>query len=261
MILVDIYEPDEILKLIEQSAPVTKLPLNQAHRSDYYFGGEDSKTRQFSRKQSDEILGNLDEAEDQLRDYYNNADENSQVIEGLITSVPLMVSRKTDKSISIRKQFQTGHGGLFSYKISESGFIYDETAWPITSTMFDAWLFRLEQAGITTYFTENYIRTAKLLVAIYRNCQKPPEEHETLQRYIRPRITIKEHDPFVKAMISLSSIYKLGIGEKTAVKIAKKYSSLLDLAMAEVNEICQVEGIGKSTAEKILTCIGRELDG
>jgi len=233
------------------------MPLNQTKRSDYYFGGEDSKTRQFSRKQAGELLGDIDEAESQLRDYYDSADENFQIVEGLISSVPLTRRNRSLEAISIRRQSHPN--AMFSYKVAESGYIYDEHAWSISSSMYYAWLYQLEQVGIVTYFTENYVGTARLLASIYKNCQKLPEEHTTLQRYIKPRIVLKSQDPFVKALMSLSLAYKLNIGEDRASKIAEQYRSMFDVAMAEPGEICEIEGIGKKTAEGLIRAIGREI--
>jgi DNA integrity scanning protein DisA with diadenylate cyclase activity len=233
------------------------MPLNQSHRSDYYFGGADGRTRQFSRKQSGELLANIDEAEDQIRDYYSNADENYQIVEGLISSVPLTRRDRSLSAISVRRGDHPTT--LFSYKVADNGFIHDEHAWDVSASLLYAWLFRLEQCGVVTYYTENLVGTARLLVAIYNNCQKSPEEHSTLQRYIKPRITIKEQDPFVKALMALSLAYNLKIGEDRATKIAKTYRSILAIAMAEVDELCEIGGIGRKTAENLLVAIGREL--
>lgn len=257
MILVDNSEPKDLISLLKQSAPVSIMPLNQTKRSDYYFGGEDGKTRQFSRKQAGELLANIDEAESQLRDYYENADENYQIVEGLISSVPLTRRDRSLSAISIRRQSQPNN--LFSYKVAENGYIYDEHSWDIGSAMLYAWLFQLSQVGVVTYCTENYVGTARLLVALYKSCQKPPEEHTTLQRYIRPRIVIKEHDPFIKALMALSLAYQIGIGEDKAMKIATRHHSILDIAMSSVDELSEIEGIGKKTAEKLLSSIGREV--
>lgn len=257
MILVDSAEPQEILTLLQQTAPVTVMPLNQSQRSDYYFGGEDGKTRQFGRVQAGELLSSIDSMEDELRRYYESADENYQIIEGIITSAPITKTDKRRSAISVRRQSRPNT--LFSYKVTENGFIHGEQAWDVGSAMLYAWLFQLDQAGVRTYYTENYIGTARLLAAIYSSCQKPPEEHSTLQRYFRPRIQIKKQNPFVKALMGLSLTYQLGIGEDKATKLASKYNSIFDIVMAEVDELCEVEGIGKKTAEKLITSLGREL--
>lgn len=257
MILADSSEPQDIIALLSQSAPVTVMPLNQNHMSDYYFGGEDSKTRQFSRKQAGELLGNIDEAEDQIRDYYDNADENFQIVEGIISDVPLTKRRLTpNHTVSIRGKAQPNT--MFSYKIADSGYIYDEHAWRVSASMYHAWIFSLAQAGVVTFYTVNSVETAKLLAAIYKNCQKPKEEHTTLQRYIRPKIVIRERDPFIETLMSISVIYKIGIGEEKARRISQYYSSILDLAMlSSADELCQIEGIGKTIANKLMAAIGR----
>lgn len=269
MILVDTSEPEEIEKLLQQSVPTNRMPLNQTQRSDYYFGGEDGKTRQFGRVQAGELLANIESMEDELRRYYENADENYQIIEGLISASPLSKKTKIFSGISVRRQARPTT--LFTYKVADSGFIYDGHDWNVSAAMYYAWVFRLSQAGIVTFYTENYIGTARLLSAIYRNCQKPPEEHDTLNRYYIPLLDTGEHDskgkkihirkqsPFIKTLMSLSLVYQLNIGAEKATKIAQHYKSILDIAMAEPDELCEVEGIGKKTAEKLLIAIGREL--
>lgn len=231
------------------------MPLNQTHRSDYYFGGEDGKTRQLSRKQAGELLGNIDEAEDQLRDYYTNADENYQIVEGLVSAVPLTKRNRSLEAISIRRQAHPTT--LFSYKVAENGYIHSEHPWKVSAAMLYAWLFRLDQAGITTYYTENYVSTAKLLVAIYQNCQKPPEEHTTLQRYIKPRIVTKQRNPHV---LTLMGIAGAKLGETRAEALIDYFGTPFSVFMATVKELCEVEGIGKKVAETLLKAIGREDD-
>ena len=223
-------------------------------RSDYYFGGADGKARQFSRKQAGELLSDIDDAERQLRDYYDQADENYQIVEGIISEVPLTRKRKSDV-VTIRPGAQPGR--MFSYKVAAGGFLYSEHTWEVSSSMLDAWMFSLSQVGVITFFTENYIRTAKLLAAIYHNCQKV--NHTTLQRYIKPRIHLQDVEPIVKALVRLSAVYKLGIGEEKAKAIADYgYSSILDLTYANIKELCEVDGIGKVVASKLLQALGRE---
>ncbi|KKM03935.1 hypothetical protein LCGC14_1769370 [marine sediment metagenome] len=254
MILADIYEPEELVKLLEQSVPTTRMPLNQTKRSDYYFGGEDGKSRQFSRKQAGELLGNLNEAESQLRDYYNQADENYQIIEGIISPVPITKRPRNIEAISIRRQAHPSQ--LFAYKIADNGYIFNEHAYNISSSMLYAWLFRLEEAGVHTFYTVNLVDTARLLVAIYKNCQKPPDSHDTLNRYIKPRIVVDTQDPHI---FTLMGIAGADLGEVRASALIKRFGTAFSVFMATVDELRDVEGMGKKTAEKLLTAIGREV--
>lgn len=258
MLIVDSNEPHEILPLLRQSVPVEVMNLNQTKRSDFYFGGEDCKSRQFSRKQANEFLGNMDEAEDQIRDYYNNADENYQIIEGIISEYPLVKKRITPSGVTTRGKAQPGT--MFGYNIADNGFMYGEHAHRVQASSYYAWIYRLAVMGVQTFYTDNYVATAKFLVAAYKNSQKPEEEHTTLQRYIRPRIIIRVRDPFIEALMGLSLAYRLSIGEDKATKIAEYYNDILSIAMAEVGELMGVSGIGKGIAEKLLTALGRNLD-
>ena len=283
MMLVDSNEPDNIVKLLQQAVPVTVINLNTQHMSDYYFSNYEGKTLQFSRKQAGELLSNVDEAEDQLRDYYQQADENFQLVEGIISPQPLTIC--TDKQLHslwagaltwselrykpaiLRPAIPSSRISAqpsFSYKV---GSITDKLGVTVGIlsgqehefhfSILYAWLHRLAQCGIVTYWTINWMETAKLLATIYRNEQKPTEEHSTLRRIIKPRLQIKDADPFIKALLYLSSAYKLDIGEIKAKALADKFCNLLDLATASISDVMAVEGVGKKIAGKLLSALGR----
>ncbi|GAH36625.1 unnamed protein product, partial [marine sediment metagenome] len=196
------------------------------------------------------------EAEDQLRDYYEQADKNYQIIEGIISPIRLAVKGKqshTSADVSTRG----AAGGTFAYKVDNN--YLSEHSYNATVSILYVWIHRLAEAGITTYWTINWVETARLLMLIYRNEQKPPEEHSTLQRVIRPRIQVKEPEPFLKALMFLSNAYKLQIGETKGQALAEKFCNILDLATSSVSDITEVEGIGKKMAERLLTALGREI--
>ena len=269
MILVDVAEPDEIVNLLKQSADVTVLPLNQSERADYYFGGEEG-TVQFNRVQGGELLSNIDSMEDELRRYYNSADDNNMIIEGLITDTPITKRDKSMESVSVRMKGRPST--LFTYRIAPNGYLFGEHAYDEGADKFFAWLYRLKQAGVSTFQTWNYVGTAKAIAAIYHNCQKPVSEHNTLNRYYVPRISLGEKDekgkrvtiraqnPFIRGLMALSIIYRFDIGETRATALYKAgYKSLYDLSLASITELRKVEGIGKATAEKLLTSLGVEI--
>lgn len=272
MLLIDSNEPENIVKLLQQSCPVTVADLNIANMSDYFFGSYDGTRLQFSRKQAGELIGNVDEAEKQLAEYYHNADKNYQIVEGIISPDKLKM-----KGASVEID---AHGGspstrdlgakLYTYKVEPGGFIKSGHSFSaINDSLLAAWTHRLAEAGIYTYYTINWVHTARLLSAVYRNEQKPPDEHSTLQRIIRPRFYIKtekdmteeqkEEYRFIKSLMFISNAYQLGIGEKKARLIADKFCNLLDLCTAGVSALTEVEGIGKKMAEKILSSLGREV--
>ena len=253
MLLVDTSEPEDIFQLIKQSVEVQRVPLNQRDMADFYFGGADCKTRQFSRKQAGELLSDIDEAEKQLHDYYNNADFNNQIVEGIISPVPLV---KRNRQVTVRMS-AVSSGSLYSYSVAETGYIYNERVHSLHLSILDAWLYRLSESGVGTFFTINASATAKFLVATYKNCNKAVEEHTTLQRCIRPRIAVKDYSPLTIALMSLSTAYKIGVGEEKAQLLSCQYKSLFDIAEAPVEELAKT-GIGNKTAQKLIKAIGRE---
>ena len=254
MLLIDTAEPLEIEHLLKQTAEVTKTKLNQLGMSDYYMlGAPDNVTRQFARVQAGELLSNIDSQEQELRKYYNNADRNYLIIEGIISCIPLTKKPKNPDAVTTR---QIAHPTrLFTYSVSESGYIFNEHAYDVSLSLLTAWLFRLDECGISHFRTINYIETAKLLSAIYKNMQKPPEEHSTLLRYIKPRIRINPYNPHV---VTLMGIAGAELGETRARALIDWFGSAIAVFIASPSELCEVEGIGKTTARKLTKAIGRE---
>ena len=254
--------------MLKQSVDVSIQPLNLTQRADYFFGGE-SGSVQFNRVQAGELLSNIDSMEDELRRYYESADDNNMIVEGLITDTPITKRDKSLESVSVRMKSRPST--LFTYRVAPNGYLFDEHAYDVGADLFYAWLYRLKECGVNTFNTWNFVGTAKLLATVYRNCQKPSEEHNTLNRYYIPRITLGEKDekgkrvtirkqnPFIRALMSLSLIYQMGIGQKTATALYKAgYKTLYDLSFTSVSELSRVDGVGKVTAEKLLGALGVE---
>jgi len=273
MILVDTAEPSEIVTLLEQVAPVEVFPLNNTQRADYYFGGEDNRTRQFCRVQAGELLSDIDSQEDELRRYYNSADENNLIIEGIVSDVPITRKDKSMGALSVR--LNNKPRTLFSYRVAENGYLFGEHAYDVSADLLYAWLYRLYDAGVQTFSTINYVMTAKVISSVYKNCQRPPDEHSTLNRYFVPhivlsgsqpgarkRVTVREQNPFIRGLMALSIVYHLDIGEKKATALYDAgYKTLIDLAYAGERELCQVPGVGKVIAKGLLKALTGEETG
>ena len=274
MILIDVSEPDTIVSLIRQGVTVTVSPLNQGKIADYFFGTYEGRRVQFNRVQAGELIGDIDSMEDELRRYYNSADESNMIIEGLISPIKLYMKEGVAKvhDHTSQKVLSTRDLGakLFTYAVKPSGYIEHGHSFS-TARMSElyAWIYRLGQLGVHTYFTNNWEETARFLMTAYRNEQKPPESHTTFQRIYRPKVHIKtekdmttaelEEHQFVKSLLFLSSAYQLGIGEVKARAIADRFCNLLDLATASEGELAGVTGVGVRMAKKILSSLGRDI--
>ena len=289
MIFVDTSEPDTIFRLLQQAIPTTtRAPLNNTKIADYFFGSYEGKTKQFGRVQAGELVGNIDSMEDELRRYYDSADETNQIIEGLISPVKLYMLKAAAEIKAVGEEMSGGGhtapsgryqappssrdlgAKVFTYPVEPSGFIQHGHSFT-TARMSEiyAWIYRLSQFGIATYYTNNWEETSRFLISAYKNDQKPPEEHKTFQRIYRPKVYIKHEKNMTpeelaeyrltKALLLLSTTYNLGIGEVRARKLAEEFANLMDISLASIKEISAVEGIGKAMAEKLLRALGRNI--
>lgn len=297
MILVDTAEPEALIKYIQQTVPVTVTSLNQNSIADYHFTAIDGHTVQVNRTQAGELLGDIDSFEDELRRYYNSADETWVIIEGLITPTPLATltdkqyyaiksgklsfseiryepkSRIPVEAVTIRPKFGSGgtplyqdppYNCMYAYHVEAVTDKYGETMHLITGghmyqvscKMYAAWLLQLDKAGITVFHTVNYLDTATTLVAFYTNMQKL--EHTTLQRYIKPKIQVRDLNPHVQALINLSQAYKLDIGEVKATAIMEEFGDLFNVMIANGDDLGKVKGVGKKTIDGLFEKIGRD---
>ena len=269
MILEDEFEPENVFRLIKQSCEAAMAALNKNDISDYLITVPDRPTKQFSRKQAGELLGNIDEAEKQLRDYYPHADESYQIVEGIISTTRL--SMPSSKQYSKRENlnpFKEGmaksgklmRGCMYTYTVDDAGMIHGEREWNTSSQMLYAWLYSLDQCGITTYFTMNSTETAKLLVAIHNYTEKGT--HNTLNRYIKPslhlvaknRMELTKQD---KQILSLMGLEGAGLGEAKATALIKKFGDVMSVLNASEWELEEVPGIGRSYAGKIRASVRR----
>lgn len=247
MIQIDLSEPEEIVNLVQQSVDVSLEPLNQRGLSDYFFTALDGGTEQYSRKQAGELLSNMDEAERQIQSYYSNADRNYQIVEGIISPTRIPLKKK---KVSVKFHTETSDI-LWTYHVALNGFIYGERAYKVSYRKYQSWLYQLDKLGVSTFFTMNYIQTARLLVAHYQNSQKL--DHTTLRRYIKPKVEIRQHDPLVRALVHLSTAWGLKIGEAKATAIRDAgYTSVTELSKATIKELTQIDGIGRVLAKRLL---------
>lgn len=234
-LLVDIFEPDEMLPLLNQSITAFKESMNSKGYADYWWRAIDEHSIQYERKQAGELLSSLDEVEEQLRRQYDSADENGLIIQGIVHPAPnnrcaVYFPTKGDKFF-VRDGY---------YNISYTGFM--------------AWLNQLDKAGITIVNVTSLESVASTLVALYNNSLK--EEHMTLRRYIKDKIRIHPYNPHI---LTLMGVAGGGLGEVRARALIEEFETAWTVMNLEVDELCEVEGIGKSVAIKFLKALGREV--
>ena len=260
MLLVDSHEETccpELVNQLRKSIQVVVTNLNISLMSDYYFSNYEGRRFQYGRVQAMELLSNIDSMEDELSRYYENAEVNGQIIEGLISPIRIknIDIHEHSKKVDIRNIGST----IYGYKIHPNGVVEGHAFSGITASMYYAWIHRLAMAGIATYHSDNYIETARLIITLYKNEGKPATEHSTLQRVIVPKIQLRQASEFVKALIFIGHAYKLDIGEVKANALAEKFVNIADLATASIDDVANVDKYGKNSAAKLLRALRGEV--
>lgn len=232
MILVDVYEPTELELLLRQTTDVVKTPLNQNNQADYVFRAIDGHLIQIERKQCGELLGNLSHAEKQLMNYLPNADETILLIEG--------------------GAFAPAEDGTLVFNIKGRQ-CYADGVYRVRYTQLIAWFYQLDKCGVTVYQTSGLEASAMAIGAIYSNSQK--EEHTTLRRYIKEKITPLVPNPYIVTLMGLQGV---NLGEVKATALIKHFETPFYVFMASEEELAEVKGIGKGIARKIHEALGRK---
>jgi len=244
-ILMDNHEPLEIKLLMEQSEPVV-IPqpgLNSQGFADYMWFCCDGHRIQVERKQTGEILGGMDQVEEQLRrEMDNGVEETILLIEGIFEPIA-----------GLKIATQDWHKAHGKHNVMVPGRSYN-----VSYTGLQAWLNQLDKAGVTIVQTFDYTATAMTLIALYQNAQK--EEHRTLKRYIKDRIHIETYNPHV---ITLMGIKNGGVGEEVGKALIERYGTAWYTLNQEVEDLAETivgtKRLGPLRAKKLLKAIGRNV--
>lgn len=239
MILVDLWEPDHIFNLLEQSIECQRQNLVQDGFADYLWLCHDGHRCQIERKQWGEILSDPDHVEEQLRREMVATEETVLLVEGVAEATPWGMDTYTKSDNKPYYRLQHSYG---THRHPQSG-LYHRV---------QSWFWQLDKAGISVYRTVNWQDTASSLVSWYKSSQK--EEHTTLRRYIKPRINPK---PFDQAVLTLMGIGGIRLGEVRAKALIDHFGSVWNVVSAPISKLTQVPGIGNKIAQELITAIGR----
>ncbi|KKN53811.1 hypothetical protein LCGC14_0599040 [marine sediment metagenome] len=243
-ILIDNHEPREIEYLIGQSVP-TSMPqpgLNSKGFADYLWFACDGHRIQVERKQIHEVLGGINQVEEQLsREMDNGVEETLLLIEGVCEPVA-----------GLKIATQTWH------KAKGKNILIPGRVYNCSYTGYKAWLDQLDKAGITSVETFDYTATAMTLVALYQNSQK--KEHKTLKRYIKDRIYIESKNPHIH---NLMAVKGGGVGEEIAKAWIEQFGTFWYCINQDAEVLAEVlvneKRVGMARSKKFLKVIGRNV--
>ena len=220
MILMDIYEPAVIQKLIEEEGEeVTRIPLPHG---DYQFYGHEGLCILVERKAIGDLLKSLGEGrlQKQLRDMLTQ--ENTETV--------LLVEGYWSATDDHRIRYK---GGI--------------SKWNLSSVM--NFLLSVQLEGVRLMFSPHQYGTAHLLVKMHQFFEKP--EHKALAARPKPL--------FCSDGLREQQLYFLmglpGIGEELAHRILDHFGSPAEVLYA-VHRLPEVEGIGRKTLARIEKVLG-----
>jgi len=231
-LLVDVFEPIEILNFLSQSVDVKVSPLNAGGLLDYFWVTDHSIT--IERKSVGDLIGSIkdDSLEKRLILGLQHADECGLLVEGFMS--PHGKGTVWWKSVK---------GGKFQVPYRTYATPYHEI---------QAVLYRYDKLGISCYHTSDYFSTAVTLVSTYNNSKK--DEHRTFQRYLKKKPNIMKPNPYIETLMGLSGVQ---VGEVRAKALIKEFGTPFGVFCQDGIDLMQVDGIGKKLAEDILRSIGR----
>jgi hypothetical protein len=239
---VDIFEPKEIVDLISMSVPYAQLSINTQGYSDYMWTACDGHRIQVERKQVEEMLGDLDGVEEQMRRHLaNDVEENILIYEGMFEPLP-----------AIKGHIQTWH------KSSRKNIITPGRTYNYSFARVMSMLYLFDKAGCTVINTFDYHSTAHTLVTLYKESLKT--EHTTLRRYIKAKLYVEEMNPHV---LNLMSIKGGGVGEVIAKALIDRFGTFWYVVSQEPESLADTI-IGKRPwgmvgTLKFLRAVGRNI--
>jgi ERCC4-type nuclease len=231
---VDNHEPDYLVTLLRQTAPVEVLPLNSQGLADYRWQNHDDIV-QVERKTWNDLLSDLSSVENQLMRQMESQPLDHRLcllVEGI--AVP---SSDVMSGTAVLKQAR-GKGRLY----------HESRKSKVSLQSLYAWLYQVGKY-MEVYQTSDYLATAKALVAFYSSDQK--DKHSTFSRQLKEMVF--HSNPQVTSLMGMVP----GIGPIKAESLIGRFGTIWQILSAKPEDLTVVHGVGIKEATRWLRAIGR----
>jgi len=230
----DVFESGQLERLISQSIEVLRQPLNARGMGDVVIFAWDGHRISIENKQTDELLGDMDGCEDQLRKQLGHAEENLLLIRGVVVPAAIGVTTLKPSKSNPNLYHKSNHWNRPTY----SGY--------------RRWLYSLDKMGVTCIEVPTVEAAAMEIVTIYKYAQE--KEHSTLNRYIKHKVRLQARDPYVETLMGVAGA---GLGEARAKELIRVYGTPFCVFSQTAEELANNDGIGPAIAKRILKGVGR----
>ncbi len=248
---IDEFEPDNIEELLDQSLTTVRANLNRSGWADYMWSMYNGEIEQAERKQVNEILSDMPAVEEQIRKELQAKPGATLwlIVEGVCQ--PVLLENGREGTVVYAKRMCNTYRS-YGKRDPEEHYVPGHIS-KQPYERFQSFLTGLERVGVRVRHTVDYITTAKVLIQMAKSAQSPPS---TLQRHNKPQVSFHP-EPQV---MNLLGVYKSGIGVELAERLIKYYGSMWSMAQMNPEDIAaDVEGMGVSSATKLLKAIGRQV--
>ncbi len=233
---IDIFEPLEIEAMIKQALPDSeRLSLNAAGFADYLWYTVDGFAEQAERKQCTEILSGMEHVEYQLGKHLDD-------VPNLFNMILLI------EGVAVPVQ-----DGTQTYLLHKNGQYFRKSRhFKIPFARYEGWIMAQQRAGILVWRTSSWLHTAEALIRFQKSAES--KVHTALNRHLKENRTF-HRNPYVEKLMGLKGAE---LGPEKAEALIDIFGTPWDVYRQPAAVIAEyTPGVGLSTAEAILTAVGR----
>lgn len=239
--LVDQFEPTNIVQLLRQSLPVVTFPhpLNARGYADYMWKMWDGMLEQAERKQANEIIRDMNGVEDQIRQQLQRHPEivHWLIVEGIVE--PAMRGLWTLKS----KPYKGQSPEMVKYEP-------DRNHKAVPFVRYEGWLTGVERMGVRVRRTNDFSGTAMVLAGMYKSGQTAST---TFQRHLKPQIPFHPN----QQVMTLMGAYEAEIGPVLGEALVKEFGTVAKIIQLNPETIAEmIPRMGVPKARKLLQSFG-----
>ncbi len=241
-IMADVHEDLKRSLALSKVIHVVTDAINVAGYADYMYFNHSGAKAQINFKLMPEALSNLNRVEAQI------AKEIAQGRELGVVKETLMI-----QGVAVPTVNREGKDAIHAFtEAGARGGLYD-----VNYNRFASWVLAMDSVGVSVVMPNNLKASVSFMVALYNRAQNP-EQSTILNRPIPPQVYVKEGSNLhVLALMSLSKIYRLGIGEVKATKLIDTFGSLWRVLCARPEDVTNCIG-GATTNMTIVKAMAGE---
>lgn len=240
VLFVDTFEPEEMLQLLLPCGAV-RGNLNTAGLSDYCWTDYRKHSRQWSRKQLGEFLGDIDGVEYQTAEELRRAEES-----GIATEYTILI-----EGVGLPTR-----DGMVMYRLSEDKrFFHPYFTFknqPNLFARFESWKWAARKSGIEIVETPCLEVSAFAIATAFRKCQE--ESSTFLKRYLRNYVPPFTPNLHVENLVRLRK--EFGVGPVLATRLIDRFGTFWGAVSAPRVELVKV--LGPKTADNFIKASGRD---